>query len=264
MSSGRRTRADPGAPPSIRARRRPVAHLVARSSAFRRPVPRRAGREGVPRTVAWTSAYSRGVQPSPPRAAFFKGLTTTPNAAVMQGSHRSDAIPTDGPREFHAAICGACGGQAVVPFAPRNDRPIYCSACFDKVRQADAAVGHRLATTPTQEAASSRGAGRNGPASCHHRPLVSSREGSRGRHHHPGHGRHQSALVERRGSPGGRDRIQDRPQHPDGRRREVVGRSSRMARSSSTASRSRSASNTTAKAGEQGIAGAKGRRRIEG
>ena len=26
------------------------------------------------------------------------------------------------------------GGQAVVPFAPRNDRPVYCSACFDKVR----------------------------------------------------------------------------------------------------------------------------------
>ena len=35
-------------------------------------------------------------------------------------------------------MCGTCGGQAIVPFAPRNDRPIYCSSCFDKVR-ADAA-----------------------------------------------------------------------------------------------------------------------------
>jgi len=26
------------------------------------------------------------------------------------------------------------GGQAMVPFAPRNDRPVYCSNCFDKVR----------------------------------------------------------------------------------------------------------------------------------
>ena len=26
------------------------------------------------------------------------------------------------------------GGQAMVPFAPRNDRPVYCSSCFDKVR----------------------------------------------------------------------------------------------------------------------------------
>ena len=40
----------------------------------------------------------------------------------------------DIPNAFHAAICGACGGQAVVPFAPRNDRPVYCSSCFDKVR----------------------------------------------------------------------------------------------------------------------------------
>ena len=39
-----------------------------------------------------------------------------------------------GPREFHAAICGSCGGQAMVPFAPRNDRPVYCSTCFDKVK----------------------------------------------------------------------------------------------------------------------------------
>jgi hypothetical protein len=22
----------------------------------------------------------------------------------------------------------------MVPFAPRNDRPVYCSTCFDKVR----------------------------------------------------------------------------------------------------------------------------------
>ncbi len=22
----------------------------------------------------------------------------------------------------------------MVPFAPRNDRPVYCSSCFDKVR----------------------------------------------------------------------------------------------------------------------------------
>src|SRR4029453_253317 len=44
------------------------------------------------------------------------------------------ARANEGPREFHAAICGACGGQAIVPFAPRNDRPVYCSSCFDKVR----------------------------------------------------------------------------------------------------------------------------------
>jgi CxxC-x17-CxxC domain-containing protein len=39
-----------------------------------------------------------------------------------------------GPREYHAVICNACGNQAMVPFAPRTDRPVYCSSCFDKVR----------------------------------------------------------------------------------------------------------------------------------
>jgi flavin-binding protein dodecin len=27
----------------------------------------------------------------------------------------------------------------MVPFAPRNDRPVYCSTCFDKVRAATVA-----------------------------------------------------------------------------------------------------------------------------
>jgi CxxC-x17-CxxC domain-containing protein len=39
-----------------------------------------------------------------------------------------------GQREMHAAVCAECGGQALVPFLPRNDRPVYCSSCFDKVR----------------------------------------------------------------------------------------------------------------------------------
>ena len=39
-----------------------------------------------------------------------------------------------GTREYHAAVCGACGDQAKVPFAPRPDRPVYCSSCYDKVR----------------------------------------------------------------------------------------------------------------------------------
>ena len=39
-----------------------------------------------------------------------------------------------GQREMHAAVCAECGWQALVPFLPRNDRPVYCSSCFDKVR----------------------------------------------------------------------------------------------------------------------------------
>lgn len=63
-----------------------------------------------------------------------KSLVNDPQRCPGCRAAAKRARSADGPREFHAAICGACGGQAVVPFAPRNDRPVYCSTCFDKVR----------------------------------------------------------------------------------------------------------------------------------
>ncbi len=39
-------------------------------------------------------------------------------------------------RETFTGICAACGGEAVVPFKPRDDsRPIYCSECFAKMKE---------------------------------------------------------------------------------------------------------------------------------
>jgi CxxC-x17-CxxC domain-containing protein len=37
-------------------------------------------------------------------------------------------------REMHPAVCAECGAQTMVPFLPRNDKPVYCSACYDRVR----------------------------------------------------------------------------------------------------------------------------------
>ncbi len=31
---------------------------------------------------------------------------------------------------MHEVVCAECGGPALVPFLPRNDRPVYCSTCF--------------------------------------------------------------------------------------------------------------------------------------
>lgn len=39
-------------------------------------------------------------------------------------------------REYHDTLCAECGQPARVPFIPRNDRPVYCSSCFDRVRAA--------------------------------------------------------------------------------------------------------------------------------
>lgn len=35
-------------------------------------------------------------------------------------------------REMFTAVCAGCGGEAKVPFQPRDDRPVYCSECFAK------------------------------------------------------------------------------------------------------------------------------------
>ena len=41
---------------------------------------------------------------------------------------------TKQPREMFNAVCDSCGGVAKVPFQPRNDRPVYCSDCFAKMK----------------------------------------------------------------------------------------------------------------------------------
>ena len=37
-----------------------------------------------------------------------------------------------GPREMHPAVCAQCGKDTEVPFKPSQDRPVYCSDCFQK------------------------------------------------------------------------------------------------------------------------------------
>lgn len=78
---------------------------------------------------------SEGFTFSAGEQAFFssKGLVNDPTRCPTCRATAKRAR-ADGTREFHAAICASCGSQAMVPFAPRNDRPVYCSSCFDKVR----------------------------------------------------------------------------------------------------------------------------------
>jgi CxxC-x17-CxxC domain-containing protein len=33
-------------------------------------------------------------------------------------------------RPMFTAICASCGNEAQIPFQPRDDRPVYCSDCF--------------------------------------------------------------------------------------------------------------------------------------
>lgn len=37
-------------------------------------------------------------------------------------------------REMYPVVCAQCGVETQVPFQPRNDRPVYCSDCYRKIR----------------------------------------------------------------------------------------------------------------------------------
>jgi CxxC-x17-CxxC domain-containing protein len=37
-------------------------------------------------------------------------------------------------RASTTVTCGQCGGEAVVPFVPRLDRPVLCANCFERER----------------------------------------------------------------------------------------------------------------------------------
>ena len=82
------------------------------------------------------------------------------------------------PRQLHVASCHQCGQTTEVPFVPRGDRPVYCSNCYNDVRQkqeaqeaaeAEAAVA-RIAAAAVREAPALEG-----PA----RPVVRDTEAGR-------------------------------------------------------------------------------------
>lgn len=39
-----------------------------------------------------------------------------------------------GERQLYPAICAECGQETMVPFEPRNGRPVYCRECYQRMR----------------------------------------------------------------------------------------------------------------------------------
>jgi CxxC-x17-CxxC domain-containing protein len=69
-----------------------------------------------------------------------RGLTNKPSrcpecraARKQQQSSGGYGGDSRGRREFFSATCSNCGREARVPFQPREDRPVYCSECFQQI-----------------------------------------------------------------------------------------------------------------------------------
>ena len=65
-----------------------------------------------------------------------KGFVNEPQRCKACRDARKQAIK--GEREKFKAVCAECGGEAELPFKPREDRPVYCSACFAKMKEEQA------------------------------------------------------------------------------------------------------------------------------
>jgi CxxC-x17-CxxC domain-containing protein len=61
-----------------------------------------------------------------------KGFQNEPTRCKACRTARKNA---GGRKELHETVCAACGKPAKVPFVPRDDRPVYCSECFQKQQQ---------------------------------------------------------------------------------------------------------------------------------
>ena len=64
-----------------------------------------------------------------------KGFQNKPKSCKACRDARKNA--DNAPREYFTAVCADCGGEARVKFKPSEDRPVYCSDCFEKRRKAD-------------------------------------------------------------------------------------------------------------------------------
>ena len=70
-----------------------------------------------------------------------RGLTNTPgrcpscrsarraNGGNSRGGARGGSASRE-PRQMYSTTCSSCGNEALVPFQPRGDKPVYCSDCF--------------------------------------------------------------------------------------------------------------------------------------
>ena len=64
-----------------------------------------------------------------------KGFTNEPQRCKDCRVARKNERNGSAGRQMYDAVCADCGKACKVPFEPRNDRPVYCSECFENNRK---------------------------------------------------------------------------------------------------------------------------------
>ena len=80
---------------------------------------------------------SRGLTNPPSRCPKCRAVRRAQQAGTVTAEFVPSAPrPMIESRPMYPATCARCGQQTQVPFQPRGDRPVYCSACFHAERPA--------------------------------------------------------------------------------------------------------------------------------
>jgi CxxC-x17-CxxC domain-containing protein len=69
-----------------------------------------------------------------------KGLMNEPRRCPNCRANRRRERSGGTPREMHPVVCASCGTETMVPFLPKNDRPVYCNDCYEQVRTSPSAA----------------------------------------------------------------------------------------------------------------------------
>lgn len=72
---------------------------------------------------------SRGFTNSPTRCPECRAAHKAAGGGGGSRMHGGERAP----RQMYTATCSSCGGEAQVPFQPRDDKPVYCNACFQQM-----------------------------------------------------------------------------------------------------------------------------------
>ena len=64
-----------------------------------------------------------------------KGFQNEPQRCKECRAAKKAAVK--GAKEYFVGVCASCGKEAKVPFQPRDDRPVYCSECYAKMKGND-------------------------------------------------------------------------------------------------------------------------------
>ena len=64
-----------------------------------------------------------------------KGFVNEPKRCKACRDAKKGSAPKP-EREMFIATCASCGGEAKVPFEPKEGRAVYCSECFAKMNEA--------------------------------------------------------------------------------------------------------------------------------